>query len=329
MNAVIEWLANSTEPWTRYRTLVDLLELPETEPDVIKARQEMLSHPDVRGLIETAATWGETTLKRHNDASHPIYAISTLADFGVRTTDPNMKLVADKILAHQSPEGPFQTVINIPKAFGGDSTDHWTWIICDAPTLLYCLIAFGLENDPRVRLATDHLVSLLDENGWRCRCAPELGRFRGPGKKDDPCPIANVYALKALSIASYQDGPAVHIGTEMLLSHWAGEIGPKMYLFGVGSDYRKLKYPFVWYDILHVADVLSHYPFIYSDVRFQNMIDVITQQADQDGRYTATSMYKAWKSSPSGGWSFADKKSPSPWITFLVLRLQKRAGILV
>jgi hypothetical protein len=30
-------------------------------------------------------------------------------------------------------------------------------------------------------------------------------------------------------------------------------------------------------------------------------------------------MYRAWK-----GWSFADKKNPSPWLTFLVLRLQRR-----
>jgi hypothetical protein len=32
-------------------------------------------------------------------------------------------------------------------------------------------------------------------------------------------------------------------------------------------------------------------------------------------------MYKPWKS-----WSFADKKNPSPWLTFLVLRIQKRLG---
>jgi len=49
------------------------------------------------------------------------------------------------------------------------------------------------------------------------------------------------------------------------------------------------------------------------------MVETITAQADEDGRYTAGSMYRAWK-----GWSFADKKHPSPWLTFLVLRIQKR-----
>jgi hypothetical protein len=49
------------------------------------------------------------------------------------------------------------------------------------------------------------------------------------------------------------------------------------------------------------------------------MVETITAQADEEGRYTATSMYRAWKS-----WSFADKKHPSPWLTFLVLRVVKR-----
>ncbi len=31
-------------------------------------------------------------------------------------------------------------------------------------------------------------------------CEPALGKFRGPGRKDDPCPVANLYALKALSL---------------------------------------------------------------------------------------------------------------------------------
>jgi hypothetical protein len=46
------------------------------------------------------------------------------------------------------------------------------------------------------------------------------------------------------------------------------------------------------------------------------MVSEITLQADEEARYIANSMYRAWK-----GWSFADKKNPSPWLTFLVLRM--------
>ena len=132
--------------------------------------------------------------------------------------------------------------------------------------------------------AIDHLLALSDDAGWRCRCGPELGRFRGPGRKTDPCPIANVCALKALSLVpEYLDSPATRRGTEMLLGHWARRTEVKYYLFGVGGDYRKLKYPFVWYDILHVAEVLSRYPFVRADPCFGEMLAAITAQADPTG----------------------------------------------
>jgi hypothetical protein len=168
--------------------------------------------------------------------------------------------------------------------------------------------------EPWTRYRT--LVDLLD----RPAEDPEVGKFRGPGRKDDPCPIANVYALKALAqVPELVDSPATRTGAKMLLGHWARHTERKIYLFGIGSDYRKLKYPFVWYDVLHVADVLSRFPFVGDDPRFGEMVAAITVQADGDGRYTAGSMYRAWK-----GWSFADKKLPSPWLTFLVHRILAR-----
>lgn len=321
MNETMQWLL-SEEPWTRYRTLVDLLDRSEQDADVRDARAEMLAHPQVQDLISQTAAWGDRPLKRHNDASHPIYAFSTLADFGVQATDPGMMVSIEKMLSHQSPEGAFQTVINIPKRFGGSGEDAWTWIACDAPTLLYSLLALGLGQDPRVQQAVEHLSSLVDENGWRCRAAPEMGKFKGPGRREDPCPIVNVYALKALAqVPELVDTSTTRTGTGMLLGHWERQTERKIYLFGIGTDFRKLKYPFVWYDVLHVVDVLSRFPFVHDDARFQAMIEAITVQADDDDRYTATSMYRAWKD-----WSFANKKNPSPWLTFLVLRILKRIG---
>jgi hypothetical protein len=320
MNDTIEWLLASHEPWTRYRTLVDLLDRPRDEPEVQVARCEMVSHPRVRGLIEQAATWPGFALKRHNDAKHPLYALSTLADFGVRASDPRLSPIVEEVLAHQSQEGAFETRLRLYKRFGGIDGQRWTWMACDAPTLLYALLSFGLAHDQRVQRAVDHLVSLVEDNGWRCSAAAELGTFKGPGKREDPCPIANVYALKALSqLPELVDSPATRAGTGMLMWHWGPECQRKVYLFGIGTFYRRLKYPFVWYDVLHVADVLSRFPFVHGDPRFQDIVNTVTGQADEQGRYTAGSMYRAWK-----GWSFADKKHPSPWLTFLVLRIQHR-----
>lgn len=134
--------------------------------------------------------------------------------------------------------------------------------------------------------------------------------------------MATTYTLKALSqVPRLHDSPAVAAGIDALLDHWEHQRDYKLKMFGIGTDFRKLKYPYVWYDILHVVDVLSRFERARRDQRLLEMVDEITRQADEDGRYRAGSMYRAWKD-----WSFADKKQPSPWLTVLVLRINDRVG---
>jgi hypothetical protein len=164
---------------------------------------------------------------------------------------------------------------------------------------------------------------LADENGYRCRADPAFGKFRGPGKKADPCPIACLLALRALSQEPETwDSPAVRNSAEMLLAHWEAVPGTKYYLFGIGSGFRKLKAPLIWYDLLHVCDVLTQFPFLHPDPRLKSMVHCLLGSADSEGYFTASSMYKAWE-----GWSFANKKAPSPWLTFLACRIQKRINL--
>ena len=71
------------------------------------------------------------------------------------------------------------------------------------------------------------------------------------------------------------DSPAARAGAEALLWHWGPECDRKVYLFGAGTFFHRLKYPFVWYDVLHVADILSHFPFVHNDPRFLGMVETI------------------------------------------------------
>ena len=323
-NSTLDWLLGSDEPWTRYRTLVDLLDQPENDPEVRHARQAMLTHPQVAKLLSHADKRFEIPIKRHNDASHPIYSISTLADFGFRLGDPGIDQIVESTISHQSAEGAYQSTILISKSFGGIGEPQLSWVLCDAPTLLYSSLSFSQPDFIKFETAISQLINLIQDNGWHCSASPELGKFRGPGRRDDPCPIANVYALKALAIVpDYADSPATRVGAETLLYHWEIQKERKLYLFGIGTDFRKIKYPFVWYDILHVVDVLSRFSFLYQDTRFLEMVNTLVCQAEDGERYTAASMYRAWRD-----WSFADKRTPSPWLTFLVHRIKKRIDLL-
>ena len=203
---VINWLLNSDEPWTRYRTRLDLLEQDHDNPEVVQDRDAMLSNQAYKNLIAVGESWPGYPLKRHNDAKHPLQSLTVLADFGAKITDPGIDRIIKRVLSNQSDEGAFETQIKLYKRFGGLEGEYWTWMGCDAPVLLYVLLAYGLISDPNVLSARNHILSLVKSDGWGCSAAPILGKFKGPGRRDDPCPIATLQSIKALSRPGVDNG---------------------------------------------------------------------------------------------------------------------------
>jgi len=109
--------------------------------------------------------------------------------------------------------------------------------------------------------------------------------------------------------------------TDALLGLWKSGRERHPYMFFMGTDFRKFKLPFVWYDILSVADALSLCPWTFDDPRFREMISVIDSKGDSQGRFAPESIWTAWK-----GWDFVQKKGPSRWITFVIARIHRRMG---
>ncbi len=316
MDELITWLLEGPA-WVRYRTRIDLLGQTERAAEVRAARQAMLADSQVQGVLAELAEWPGPVLASHKSASHPLHKLTFIADLGLKASDPGVDAIAERILAHQSPEGPFQVLMNISPKYGGTGRDQWAWALCDAPLVVYALLKFGLGKDKRVKAAVQHLAGLVRDNGWPCAVSPELGKFRGPGSKNDPCPYANLVMLKALSqIPDWRDSEAAHIGAETLLTLWTQSQERHPYMFFMGTDFRKLKAPLVWYDILHVLDVLGQFPWLQKDARRREMQAVVKAQADAQGRFTPESIWTTWKA-----WEFGQKREPSRWLTLLAQRV--------
>jgi hypothetical protein len=319
MHPPIEWLLEG-EPWVAYRTRVDLLGQPESEPQVGASRQAMIASPCVQALVAELAGWPGTVISSHKSAGQPFHKLTFIADLGLKAGDPGMEAIITRILEHQSPEGPFQLPMNIPPQYGGSGQDQWAWALCDAPLVAYALVKFGLEGEPQVQAAIRHLTGLIRDNGWPCAVSQELGKFRGPGRKDDPCPYANLAMLKLLSqTREGRDSQASRTGAETLLSLWSESTQRHPYMFFMGTDFRKLKAPLVWYDILHVLDVLSSFPWLKQDARLLDMLGVLKNKADDQGRFTPESIWTVWKD-----WDFCQKRAPSRWLTLLAWRIIQR-----
>ncbi|MBI4646091.1 MAG: hypothetical protein HY738_05700, partial [Bacteroidia bacterium] len=217
-------------------------------------------------------------------------------------------------------EGPFKIKIFIPKHFGGSGSEELAWILCDAPLILYSLIKLGYKDTPGVKEAVTFLLSLVRDNGWGCKCSNIFSKFRGPGRKGDICPYANMLMLKLISVLpELYNHKARKTGVNAFFELWKSQGVNKPYLFGIGSDFKKLKAPLVWYDILHILDILTCFPNLLNHSIIKEMIKLILEKADENGLYKAESVYRAWT-----GWDFGQKREPSYWISFLVYKILKR-----
>jgi hypothetical protein len=65
-----------------------------------------------------------------------------------------------------------------------------------------------------------------------------------------------------------------------MAAFFAGKI--RVLLFYMETDFRKLKAPLIWYDILRFADTLSNYQYDRQDRRLKDMVNLIAQRADKD-----------------------------------------------
>ena len=230
--------------------------------------------------------------------------------------------IIEKVMTYQSKEGIPQIKVNINPKYGGTGEDQYVWMLCDAPSVLYSLVKFGLGDSEMVQQAVAYLSGLARDNGYPCAVSPDLGKFRGPGRKADPCPYANLLMLKLLvQSPAYHDAPSVRIGVETLLSLWEQRKERRPYLFAMGSGFAKLKAPLIWYDILHVTDVLTRIPWARDDSRLLEMVEIVRSKADEEGRFTAESVWRDWK-----GWDFGQKREPSRWVTLVAQRVSLRVN---
>lgn len=346
-----DWLMKGPA-FVRYRALEDLLPEVVTVNDADALRAELTEEPLVAGLIDEVNAWeDQPPLKNHNNAAHPLHKLVFLAEIGVPAA--RLQPALEAVLAHQSPDGPFQVRSSLPRAFGGDGRERWTWFATDAPLTSYALVKLNLGDDDRVRRSVDYILSRQDDYGSPCYADPTHGpEFNGPGKRGEPCPYATLITLRLFSaLPELRESAAADRLIDCLLKHWSERrTGRKHYLFGIGTAFGRPKAPRIWYDIVHFADVLSRFPRCRYETAFAELLDHLRSKLDRDGRVKAESVWLNWnpdgRSSkqpqgdqefPAGqvvgddqvnwsGWEFVQKRRPSRWLTLLVWTILKRAG---
>ena len=83
----------------------------------------------------------------------------------------------------------------------------------------------------------------------------------------------------------------------------------------MGTDFKKLKFPYIWYNILHTIRAIGPIEGVAEDPRFREMVAILEAKLDAEGRATSESVHMAYKAQ-----EWAQKKAPSRLMTVMVHR---------
>lgn len=315
---VIDYLLSEGEDWLQYAIRFNLLNEPKDTLNELK--NQLLNNDKIINYLNDLKNFHSILVRNHKDPELPIHKLLFLIDIGLDDSVPEIRLAINQILMHKDKNNIYQSLTNIPKHFGGNGEDTFGWCLCDAPLLLLALIKLGVDYDTYIKGGVEYLVSLYKIQGFPCFVSDEFGKFRGPGRKDDCCPYATLIMLKLLAeIPEYKDSEISKNIIDVILSLWQNSREKHPYMFYMGTDFRKLKAPLMWYDILSVVDCLSKFEYAIHDDRFKEMVKIISDKQTEEGLFIPESVYQKFKN-----WDFGQKNKPSPYLTYLCYKVLNR-----
>ena len=314
-------LAQSPEPTARWIALAVLAGRSHTDPDVIRAHDDVVADPLTADLLGRLGTW-ETPppISGHDKAEFAPNLLGLLADMGVTAADdPRIAAILAGMLEHQAEDGRFLATT----AHRANPAGVWSALPCDSHAILETLARAGLTDDPRVVRAFEHLaagvVGTPHGPGWLCIPDP-LVDFRGPGRKGDVCPQVTLEGLRAFShLAPRRRPAAIADVARTSLEVWRQRTVAKPYMFGHGRQFKRGKWPATWYSALAVVDTIGRYPEVWSGAAARPedrraMAEVaaclIAYTLDDDGVVVPASTFRGYERH-----SFGQKKRPSDFAT--------------
>ncbi|MBN2510291.1 MAG: hypothetical protein JXB03_08445 [Spirochaetales bacterium] len=310
------------DPWTAYRTLTDILGKDRKCTEAQQARKAVLENPFTQKLMSSLSPWYRDSITRHNNPEIPIHILKLLAELGIHSSDEGMKEIIDAVELHTE-QGLYASRQTLPKKSFKPPSAHaqeWHALPCDSPVIASALWQMGCKS-PLLKAATEQTAKLWkNDTPWFCHFFFVEGQFK---HHNAACPMAGLMALDLFSRTPYKnDDELIQRCFHPIVYH--KDLGKSLYYFGRSKKFWTFKFPFVWYNALYLADVLTRYPALHDTPLVKELVDWVTENRAEDGTWKPTSVFRPYKDL-----DFGQKKQPSLWITYLCLRiLKQRYGTL-
>ena len=320
----IPWLLEDDNPGVRHMTLTSILDRPETDPEVKKARAAIIRKGIVPKILSKQKAGGYwETPDRFYTAKYKgtSWQLIILAELGADSTNPRVRKACEFILsASQDPQsGGFSFRSGVKKAGGLPSGV----VPCLTGNMVWSLIKLGFLDDPRVAKGIDWIVKFQRFDDGIARAPQDPCSASWPmcfGKHS--CHMGVVKALKALSaIPPARRSPAVtetiEQAVEYLLIH---HIHKKSHDLDKVSRPGWLKpwFPRMYQtDILEILDILT--ALGCRDSRMAEALDKLISKQGSDGTWKLESTFNGRYQT-----NIERKGAPSKWVTAHALVVLKR-----
>lgn len=322
---IIHWLLEQDphNPSVRYFALRDLLELPESDPEVLEAHAAIMRSGPVPAILAAQKPSGEW-VKAGSGYSPKyratVWSLLILAELGADPQDARIRKSCQYQLDHGlAGNGAFSAYQGLTPSGA---------IHCLNGNLLFALQRLGFGDDPRVQTVSEWIaLAILGEGPIRFYSSGTSGpNFACGINLGQPCGWGANKAIRGLlEIPKEGRSPlierALQAGADFLLSRDPA-VADYPYTQRVSSTWFKLGFPLsYWSDVLETVSNLVDLGY-GADPRLQPALEWILAKQDDQGRWKLGNSLngKMWVDIETRG-------KPSKWITLRALRVLKKVGI--
>lgn len=193
MDAIVKWLLDEKNPSVRYRTMVEFLDLPMDDVEVIKAKDAVLQSKNVKNILNKIDEKGHFPhLPKYYGNFTTFTFLEALSELGLKKDDKNINEIVDWILT----PGVDKYEHFIQKEFQNEQAyllDESNIGSCRQVQFLSTLVKMGFLEDSRVEKLIEAFIGKSKfDGGYLCKW--KKSHFSGQLPKS--CYRATVQALK-------------------------------------------------------------------------------------------------------------------------------------
>jgi len=289
---LISWLLEEDNPSVRYFTLVNLLEKPKNNPELIQGKQDILKKgivPIILSRQREEGYWEEKEKFYTSKYRGTVWQLLILAESGVQKEDDSkIKKACDFILEYSQDKKHYGFSIYHSTKLGGGRFS--SVIPCLTGNMVFSLIRLGYFAEERVQKAIRWITTYqrFDDGDYRLpEDWPYDKSYIGCWGKHS-CHIGVVKTLKALAeIPTNQRNKEVNktieIAVEYLLKHHVYKRSHNLSKMAK-PGWLRLGFPLMYQtDILEILEILTKLG--YRDNRMQDAMDILISKQDKNSRW--------------------------------------------